>query len=149
MLFRSKKGCKKFYDIYSDLETQNDNPICETMPSNLVSNENLEITLKERWESIYKICFYSVLDNNLIWFQYRVLFKILGTKDYLKKLKLNMNSQCLFFKQYEKNLEHLFCKCGEVIKFGKMSDSGSNGYSKIYILVFKKWLYAKHLFPPN
>ena len=116
VLFRSKKGCKKFYDIYNDLGTQNDNPICETMWSKLVSNENLEITLKERWESIYKICFYSVLDNNLIWFQYRVLFKILGTKDYLKKLKLNMNSQCLFCKQYEENLEHLFCKCGEVIK---------------------------------
>ena len=81
------------------------------------SCENLEITLKERWESIYKICFYSVLDNDLIWFQYRVLFKILGTKDYLKKLKLNMNSQCLFCKQYEENLEHLFCKCGEVIKW--------------------------------
>ena len=116
VLFRSKKGCKKFYDIYNNLGTQNDNPICETMWSKLVSNENLEITLKERWESIYKICFYSVLDNNLIWFQYRVLFKILGTKDYLKKLKLNMNSQCLFCKQYEENLEHLFCKCGKVIK---------------------------------
>ena len=116
VLFRSKKGCKKFYDIHNDLGTQNDNPICETMWSKLVSNENLEITLKERMESNYKICFYSVLDNNLIWFQYRVLFKILGTKDYLKKLKLNMNSQCLFCKQYEENLEHLFCKCGEVIK---------------------------------
>ena len=27
-----------------------------------------------------------------------------------------MNSQCLFCKQYEENLEHLFYKCGEVIK---------------------------------
>ena len=27
-----------------------------------------------------------------------------------------MNSQYLFCKQYEENLEHLFCKCGEVIQ---------------------------------
>ena len=27
-----------------------------------------------------------------------------------------MNSQCLFCNQFEENLEHLFCKCGEVIQ---------------------------------
>ena len=71
-------------------------------------------------QNLLLLCAY----NNLIWFQYRVLFKSLGTKDYLKKLKLNMNSQCLFCKQYEENLEYLFCKCGEY-NCGKMSGSGS------------------------
>ena len=72
-----------------------------------------EIT-KEIWTLIYRICFYSINDNQMIWFQYRILYKILGTRYYLKKLKIEMNSQCSFCHQYEEDLEHLFCNCDKV-----------------------------------
>ena len=35
------------------------------------------------WHTIYKICFKTVCDNSVIWFQYKILFGILATKDFL------------------------------------------------------------------
>ena len=46
-----------------------------------------------------------------MWFQYRILFKILGTKDYLKKVKLVTNSVCGLCSQNNETIEHLFCRC--------------------------------------
>ena len=33
---------------------------------------------RDVWACAYKICFKSILDNDFIWFQYQVLFRILG-----------------------------------------------------------------------
>ena len=102
--------------MFNNAEAQNENPTCEIICTNIIEKENLDITIKERWKRIYKICFYSVHDNNVIWFQYRILNNILGTKNYLKKVKINMNSACSFCKTHDETLEHLFCKCREVIQ---------------------------------
>ena len=115
-LFKSKSGCKHYYNMFNNAEAQNENPTCEIIWTNIIEKENLDITIKERWKRIYKICFYSVHDNNVIWFQYRILNNILGTKNYLKKVKINMNSACSFCKTHDETLEHLFCKCREVIQ---------------------------------
>ena len=47
----------------------------------------------------------------VVWFQYRILFKILGTKDYLKKVKLVTDSVCGLCSQTNETIEHLFCRC--------------------------------------
>ena len=36
---------------------------------------------------MYKICFYSIEDNEYIWFQYRILHRILGVCDLLSEMK--------------------------------------------------------------
>ena len=95
VLFKSKSGCKSCYNIFNT-EAQNNNPTCKIMWTNIVQKENLSITIKERFKLIYKICFYSVRDNNVTWFQYHMLNAILGTKSYLKKTK-NKCRQCMFF----------------------------------------------------
>ena len=70
VLFKSKSGCSHYCNIFNNAEAQNDNPMI--MWINIVEKENLDITIKERWKRIYKICFYSVCDNNV-------------TKNYLKR----------------------------------------------------------------
>ena len=87
VLFKSNSGCRNYYNIFNNAEAQNYNPTCEILWTNIVQKENLYITIEERWKLIYKICFYSVRDNNITWFQYRILNGILGTKSYLKKTK--------------------------------------------------------------
>ena len=114
ILFKSKSGCRNYYNTFNNTEAQNNSPTCEIIWTSTVQKENLDITIKERWKSIYKICFYSVRDNNVTWFQYRILNGILGTKSYLKKLKIKTDSACSLCGMYDENLEHLFYKCREV-----------------------------------
>ena len=113
-IIRSKQGSKIFYDTYNNQEVQNCTPKCENLWASTVQQQNLNIVIKERWSLIYQICFFSVLDNNMIWFQYRILNKILGTKSYLKKLKIKTEDICTFCNAAEENLDHLFCQCREV-----------------------------------
>ena len=113
ILFKSKSGCRSYYNIFNNTEAQNNRPTCELIWTSIVQRENLDITIEERWKSIYKICFYSVRDNNVTWFQYRILNGILGTKSYLKKLKIKTDSACSLCGMYDENMEHLFYKCSE------------------------------------
>ena len=142
VLFKVKSGCKNYYHVLNNAAALNDNPTCEIKWTNIVQNENLDIQIKERWKQIYKICFYSVCDNSVIWFQYRILNDILGSKDYLKKLKIDMNNACSFCGRYAENLEHLFCKCREVTQLWDNIQQWINDklydYSEIYILVCKE-----------
>ena len=66
---------------------------------------------------IYKICFKSktIQDNNVIWFQYRILYKILGTKEYLKRINLSLESDCNLCKRNIQDVKHLFAECPSVV----------------------------------
>ena len=65
------------------------------------------------WACAYKICFKSISDNDFIWFQYRVLFRILGTKYRLKKFNLSQSDVCSLCTEHPETIEHLFCFCTE------------------------------------
>ena len=45
--------------------------------------------------------------NQVVWFHYRILFKILRTKDYLKKVKLFTDSVCGLCSQTNETIEHM------------------------------------------
>ena len=68
VLFKSKHGCKEFYNAFNKLEFQNEKPICETNWNNLVQNDKLDASIEEKWKQIYRITFYSIADNDVIWF---------------------------------------------------------------------------------
>ena len=70
--------------------------------------------MREKWKVIYKICNYSVIDNNVIWLQYRILYGILGTREYLNKLKISRTSICVLCNQHDEDIDHLLYKCKEV-----------------------------------
>ena len=116
ILFKAKKGCRKFYEIYTNSSPLSVTPRSEVIWADIVSHEDVNLTVAEKWKTIYKICFNSVIDNNSIWFQYRIINKILGTKEYLTKLKIKTDSTCSFCAQYGEDIEHLFFKCQEVME---------------------------------
>lgn len=76
--------------------------------------QNDEFDSKQIWSTIYKVCFKTIADNYIIWFQYKVLYNILGTKKYLHKLKISSDQMCSLCSQYPESIEHLFSECGMV-----------------------------------
>ena len=67
------------------------------------------------WKIIFRVCFRSIPDNNYIWFQYRIIYRILGTNEYLYKLKLTSSNLCRLCSQDSESIEHLFLHCNNVI----------------------------------
>ena len=63
------------------------------------------------WHTIYRICFKTIYDNSVIWFQYKIIFGILGTKDYLFKMKIVDSNQCRLCGQNAETIQHLFSQC--------------------------------------
>ena len=63
------------------------------------------------WKLAYQICFYTIQDNYLIYFQYRVLNRILGIKYIRKKMGLASNDICSLCHKDTETLLHLFCSC--------------------------------------
>ena len=39
---------------------------------------------ESKWRQIFKVCFKFKSDASLTWFQYRILFRIVGVRKYLK-----------------------------------------------------------------
>ena len=110
ILLCQKKGSQQFYKLLNK-EVQNDvlrNKWCTIL--------NIYITEND-WEQIYKICFKTLPINDIIWFQYRIIHRILGTKDYLNKLKINTTSSCIFCNVFDETLLHLFTSCPFVLDF--------------------------------
>ena len=78
--------------------------------------ENLILTLIPR-KKIYRLCFKLLKRNDLIWFQYRILQRILGTKAYLFKINKSQDSYCNFCEASIETLSHLFVSCPVVSEF--------------------------------
>ena len=53
----------------------------------------------------------------LIWFQYCILYRILGTRKLLYTLNKSPSPNCLFCDDTPETLIHLFCQCLKVVHF--------------------------------
>ena len=74
-------------------------------------NQEFEICIDhDIWRMLFSICFKTVTNNNLIWFQLKFIFRILGTNSYLHKLGIRNNPNCHFCQQPE-SLLHIFYEC--------------------------------------
>ena len=69
------------------------------------------------WINIYKVCFRSLRGNDFIWFQYRLIQRILGTKAYLSKAKISHSSHCRCCSMCAETICHLFISCPKVSEF--------------------------------
>ena len=59
-------------------------------------NEDLGIEIKKyTWEQFFTVCFKTVQENKLIWFQYRLIHRILGTQRLLYKMGIVQSELCL------------------------------------------------------
>ena len=112
IISKSKKGSKDFYKILLDESTKDDTTYYSFW------EEALDITIdKDMWKQIFRVCFKTIKDNDLIWLQYRVLYRILGTKELLFKIKSHDDGKCSFCKEYPETILHLFVQCKYVRKF--------------------------------
>ena len=73
-------------------------------------NQSLEVS-DIPWRLVYKSCFYSLLDNDYVWFQYRILHRILGVQDHLFKLKVSNTDKCRLCGDKKETITHLFSEC--------------------------------------
>ena len=60
--------------------------------------------IEKQWKSIYRNCFKTVENNDLVWFQYKLFNRILGTNKYLVKIKQKVISKCNLCKKKLKAL---------------------------------------------
>ena len=111
ILTKFKSGSK---DFYTWLKSHEDN--ISLRYSYWEQSLNIEIS-KSVWNQIFKNCFKTVKDNDLIWLQYRILNRIVGTKDYLFKINRNNDRTCSFCNKEVETIMHLFVNCEEVPNF--------------------------------
>ena len=104
ILFKNKKGCRDFYQI---LNFNNIEPIMKEK-----WHRDLETVMDMKiWKQIFKTCF-KVFDNTrLMWFQCRILYRILGTKLYLFKLKMDICNRCRLCQLEPESIIHIFTAC--------------------------------------
>ena len=78
-LVKENKGCKNIYNIINNRNCDN----------KYRSQWNQDLSTKidnATWKRIFYLCFNIILDNRLIWFQYKLLYRILGTNKLLHQL---------------------------------------------------------------
>ena len=63
------------------------------------------------WKQVYKICFFAINDNEYIWFQYRILYRILGVNELLVKMENAENDKCRLCHCHVETITHLFSEC--------------------------------------
>ena len=114
---KSKKGCQDFYDIFvSDIVKK---PIAQIKWETLIDD-----TVPNFWKVIYRICFKSIADNELKWFQYKIVNYILATKHYLYKIKLSESEKCQLCNSQQKLYVIFFRSAKKLKNYGKMSKTG-------------------------
>ena len=98
ILCNSYKGSQDFYRLL--------NYQCLDKNAPFLSWKNsLNLTIAENtWSHIFQICFKTVKDNDLIWLQLRILYKILGTNDLLLKMNKHGSGKCNFCDEHLKLL---------------------------------------------
>ena len=79
-LIKSKKGIKPIYRKLLNTAYIFSSPKWE--------NELLVTIDKGTWTQVFSTCFYTLKDSYLTWMQIKIIYRILGTKEYLHKLKI-------------------------------------------------------------
>ena len=75
---------------------------------------DLQITVTEN--TVFSISYKSLNNDNLVWFQLMLSYRILNTKSYFSKLKILDSESCNHCGEKE-SLLHMFIKCSRVQDF--------------------------------
>ena len=89
ILCKDKKGSRALYDIFLNNITS------------IPKSENkwellLNLGYDLNWKKIYQNIFNFTNDTKLIWFQYRIIHRILATNKYLHAIKIKNDPLCSF-----------------------------------------------------
>ena len=70
-----------------------------------------------QWKKIFRPCFKTIKTSDFIWFQYRIINRILETRSFLHKVKISSNPNCIYCDSSPETIEHLFLNCPFVADF--------------------------------
>ena len=74
--------------------------------------KTLNITINdEMWKQIFKVCHKSLQNNEYIWFQMRIIYRILGTRSYLANIHKIKDATCTRCKSETETILHMFVAC--------------------------------------
>ena len=105
ILYRSDKGARDFYKYVNKYKKNNHS-------MKLKWNIDLYLNIDEStWSDIFKVCFNTINDNSLVWFQLRIIYRILGTNHYLNKIGASSSSLCRKCNNAPETLMHIFTEC--------------------------------------
>ena len=107
ILCKDKKGSRALYDIFLNNITS------------IPKSENkwellLNLGYDLNWKKIYQNIFNFTNDTKLIWFQYRIIHRILATNKYLHAIKIKNDPLCSFCSIDVETIDHLFFECDTI-----------------------------------
>ena len=104
LICKDIKGCRR---IYKQLLSTSETPTSlQKWIDDLANDAQILPT-----ESIYDIPFKITKDPKLLWFQYRINHRILGTNYLLKKMNIVADDTCTFCNNAPETVKHLFWNC--------------------------------------
>ena len=107
ILLKNTKGAR---DMYNVINSSNTEPSMKRK-----WNRDLEVNLNQySWKSVFKICFKTIQDPLIVWTQYRILFRILGTREQLYLFKISESPNCRLCNNQSETLIHMFVECEPV-----------------------------------
>ena len=110
VLHKGLKGCQLFYKIFRSEHLKM--PNCTLKWSEILRFGYTDP--KRVWGFIFKACFKSVVDNQIVWFQYKIINNILNTNQYLHRIKLRSDNICSLCQVSPEDILHMFVQCSEV-----------------------------------
>ena len=92
--------------------------IIENKRSRTRRSEKLEIDITPGvWQAANRICLKTIDSNEFKWFQYRILNRILCTREYLVKLRISDSATYVFCEGQTETMVHLITSCNKGQKF--------------------------------
>lgn len=102
---------------------------CSKILYNLINSKDIIPSSIQKWNTelsmqleinvsvkeFFKVCFKTSADTSVQWLQYRILFRMLPTKYYLKKINVSTDDCCSFCKEDVETIQHVFIKCLEIL----------------------------------
>ena len=130
LVLKNKKGCKDMYIIQIDK-----NLMVSDQKFKQKWNDELNIHIDYwTWKRIFKICFSTIQDHKIIWFQYRILHRILGIRYLRYKMKIEKTPICNQCRQSDQTMLHLFTECPTYISLWKSLLSWVKNKSNVIII---------------
>ena len=131
LLLNSCSGSKTIYRVFQKNQTVTFNNELKWNSDLLLENDN------NLWKTFYRVCFHCIEDNNLKWFQYRVLHRILGVRQILFKVKISDSDTCRLCGEYSETIMHLFSDCTKSTALWQNIASWINSSIKVNINLTK------------
>ena len=71
----------------------------------------------EEWSQIYTRVKSCTKDTKLIAFNFKLIYRIIATNDFLKRINISEDNKCTFCKSENESIEHLFYDCNITSQF--------------------------------